>query len=161
MIKSLINSWSFLLIIILMLVIRTFFVVPIKVNGPSMEPLLKNNQIMLLNKTAYWNKPPQRFDLVVVKVDGVVIIKRIIGLPQETLSIRDEQLYINNQVIKQPFITTQTLDYELSSPIPKDRYFVMGDNRILSQDSRSFGVVGDEHIIGRVDLSFWPLKLTK
>lgn len=148
----------YLVIIILVIIIRQFVMVPIKVEGPSMEPTLKEGQLMLLNKMVYNISKPSRFDIVVINENGLPIIKRIIGLPNEKVKINNNQLYINNKLIKQPFKHIKMDDYTLSHKVAKNSYFVLGDNRPLSQDSRAIGLIKKKDIMGHVNISLWPIK---
>lgn len=145
-------------IIILVILIRQFLVVPIQVDGPSMEPTLKEGQIMLLNKFAYRFDKPRRFDIVVINENGVPIIKRIIGLPGDTVKIVGNQLFINEKIVKQPFKHQKMSDYQLKQTIAKENYFVLGDNRPLSQDSRIIGLISKKDLMGKVNLSLWPMR---
>lgn len=148
-------------IVIFVILIRAYIMVPIRVDGPSMEPTLKDGNIMLLNKTAYWAKEPKRFDMVVIDEKGTAIIKRIIGLPGEYVKIKENKLYINNNYTKEVYKHYLTKDYQLNKKIPNNYYFVMGDNRPVSNDSRYFGLVSKKDILGSTNLSFFPPKIYK
>ena len=132
-------------IIIAIILIRTFIVTPVRVNGESMYPTLKNGEIMILNKINYHFHDIKRFDIVVVDIGDEKIIKRVIGLPGETIEYNNNTLYIDGQEVKEPFLKEETADFDLSKlnikKIPKDSYFVMGDNRDNSKDSRIIGPV--------------------
>lgn len=155
--KFLKNNYIFIIIVIIIFLIKSFIYTPVLVDGPSMEPTLKNGNIMILSRLAYYNKSPQRFDIVVIN-KKTPIIKRVIGLPGETLSIRSNKLYINNKIINQPFKHYQTADYQLNETIPDDYYFVMGDNRPISNDSRNFGLISKSEILGNIYFSILPSK---
>ena len=94
----------YLLIIVMVILIRTFIITPVRVNGTSMDPTLKNGEIMILNKIKYNKNDIKRFDIVVVKMDKELLIKRVIGLPNEEIKYVDNKLYINGEYIKEPFL---------------------------------------------------------
>lgn len=152
----------YLLIIVMVILIRTFIITPVRVNGTSMDPTLKNGEIMILNKIKYNNKDIERFDIVVVKMDKELLIKRVIGLPNEEIKYVDNKLYINGEYIKEPFLnddvytTNFSLDDFKLKKIPENCYFVMGDNREVSLDSRTFGCFSKDKILGSANLVLFP-----
>ncbi len=149
-------------IILLIVFIRSFIVTPVRVNGESMYPTLKDREIMLLNKIYYRFNDIKRFDIVVVNTKDEKIIKRVIGLPGETLKIEDNILYINGQEVKEKFLKEETADFDLEdlgvTKIPSDSYFVMGDNRNNSKDSRMIGPVKKSQIVGKTKLVIFPFS---
>ncbi len=157
--KELIIYGSIILAIIL---IRTFIVTPVRVNGTSMYSTLNDGEIMILNKINYKFTDIKRFDIVVVKTENNKIIKRVIGLPGETLKYEDNVLYINGQEVKESYLKEKTEDFNINElgykKIPQDCYFVMGDNRDNSNDSRIIGCVKREQIKGKTSLVIFPFK---
>ncbi len=149
-------------IILLIVFIRSFIVTPVRVNGESMYPTLKDREIMLLNKIYYRFNDIKRFDIVVVNTKDEKIIKRVIGLPGETLKIEDNILYINGQEVKEKFLKEETADFDLEdlgmTKMPSDSYFVMGDNRDNSKDSRMIGPVKKSQIVGKTKLVIFPFS---
>ena len=152
-------------IILIVVLIRTFIATPVIVSGSSMDPTLKNGQVLILNKLA---KKYSRDDIVVIdaKINGKKerIVKRIIGLPGETLEYKDGFLYINGKRTHDDFVNF-TRDFTLEDvtgkkKIPEGYYFVMGDNRRNSLDSRDprVGLVKKSDIIGKPILRIWPLN---
>ena len=152
---------SYVIIIAIVVLIRIFVVTPVKVDGSSMYPTLKNNDIMILNKI----KKIKRFDIVVINCDKVidgqrkknVLIKRVIGLPGETIEVRDGNIYINDKKIKDKYGFGKTSDFG-KMKIPKGEYFVLGDNRSISADSRIFGTFTKKSIRGTTRFILFPFK---
>ncbi len=146
----------YLMIILIVIVIRTFLFTPIMVQGESMVPTLDGNEIMILKKydTSY-----ERFDIVVVSksVEGDNLIKRVIGLPGETIEYKDNKLYINNKVIEDVYGSGKTEDF-YQVTLGEDEYFLMGDNRKISLDSRILGVIKKEEIEGTVGIVLYPFS---
>lgn len=157
--KELIIYGSIILAIIL---IRTFVITPVRVNGSSMYSTLKDGEIMILNKLDYKLHDIERFDIVVIKTDEKKIIKRVIGLPGETLKYEDNTLYINDKKIDEPYLKDATEDFDITSlgydKIPDDCYFVLGDNRDNSSDSRIIGPVKKSQITGSASLVLFPFS---
>lgn len=149
----------YVVIVVVVVLIRTFIVTPVVVSGDSMVPSLKDGQLLLLNKLSYRFKEIERFDVVVVKVGKNEIIKRVIGLPGETVEYRDSKLYINGQVLESEY------DFETDNfselLVPENEYFVLGDNRMISSDSRIIGMIERKDIIGKTSISLWPIKVVK
>lgn len=149
-------------IFLLIIIIRTFIITPIRVNGDSMNPTLKDGEIMILNKIGYSINGVERFDIVVVDYNGDKLIKRVIGLPGETLKYENNVLYINGQEIEEPYLNESTEDFNITSlgysKIPRDCYFVLGDNRDDSKDSRIIGCVSEKQIKGKTSLVILPFS---
>ena len=142
----------YILIILSIIAIRMYIITPVRVDGPSMNPTLKQGQILLLNKL---DKNYERMDIVVFYHHGERLIKRVIGLPYETVSIKDNKLYING-ILTDDYADVETKDYDLNVTIPKDYYFVLGDNRSNSLDSRALGLISKDKIVGSVRLRLLP-----
>lgn len=152
----------YIIIIFVVVLIRTFIITPAIVVGDSMLPTLKDGQILLLNKYTYHFNEIKRNDIIVIKVGKSEIIKRVIGLPGETIEYRNNTLYINGKATEDKY-NTETDDFTLKGicncdKIPEDKYLVLGDNRVVSSDSRIIGLIDKKDIIGRTKLSLWPIK---
>lgn len=147
---------SCLIIIVIVLIIRKYFYSPIVVNGTSMYPTLENKEVMILDKVKL-RKGINRFDIVVVKSEGTYIIKRVIGLPGETIMYENNKLYINGKYIEDNYSLSEMKDFE-AVKLNEEEYYVMGDNRINSKDSRIIGPVTKKQILGKANLVLFPLN---
>ena len=149
---------SYVIIIIVVLLIKQFIVTPIRVNQSSMNNTLFDKDIMLLDKISYRFKDIKRFDIVVIKRNKEYLIKRVIGLPGDMIEYKDNKLYVNNEIVKEDFLHKQTDDYKLEKVIPDNYYFVVGDNRPNSLDSRVIGLIKRDEILGKTNLVIFPFK---
>ena len=147
---------TYLLIILFIILVRTYVVTPVRVSGSSMANTLKNGEILLLNKFEYRFSDIKRFDIVVVKAHKERIIKSVIGLPGETLKYENGILYINDKMIEENYLDEVTKDFTYEGKIPDECYFVMGDNRDDSLDSRYFGCFPKKDILGHASFVLFP-----
>lgn len=147
----------------------TYVGYPFTISGDSMYPTLHDGDKMIMSKL----NSIDRFDIVVVDSPDETekYIKRVIGMPGDEISVFQGQLFINNELVEQPFINqdlppdekTVTIDdfslYGLTGErvVPEGKYFVMGDNRGVSKDSRMIGFISKEHILGEAVFTFWPV----
>ena len=147
---------DYVYIVLIVVLIRTFLVTPAAVSGSSMESTLNNHDLVIINKLVYRIKPIERFDIVVVNndEDNDRIIKRLIGLPNETIEYKDNKLYINGKLIETKLSFEYTDDFKVETK--EDEYFVLGDNRDVSKDSRMLGSFNKKDIVGRVGIRFYP-----
>jgi signal peptidase I len=133
------------------------------VEGSSMEPNFHTGQMLIVSKLAYQIGKPQRGDVVVFQYPGNLTddyIKRLIGLPGDTVEIRDSQVFVNGQLLNEPYLPPQsTVPYHGKWTVPEGSYFVLGDNRQFSSDSRSWGMLSEDYIIGKAWVSYWPPQL--
>jgi signal peptidase I len=131
----------------------------VEIKGVSMSPTLAAGDRFLLNRFAFLHREPQRGELVVLKdpETGELIVKRIVGMPCETVIMQNDHPYVNGRRLSEPY-TPATARLDRHTPlgkatvIPRDHYFVMGDNRSRSLDSRAFGTVPRENIVGVINL---------
>lgn len=161
-VKRLIKEYGiYVLIIVIVILIKTYLFAPIMVKGESMYPTLHNKDIMILDKIKYRYSSVDRFDIVVIRNDGKNIIKRIIGLPGDSIDYIDSNLYINGKLYVEKYLDddVKTLlngaDFEVDN-IPDDYYFVLGDNREVSKDSRSIGLIKKKDIEGKATITIFP-----
>ena len=136
-----------------MVLIRTFIITPVRVDGDSMKNTLKNGDILLLYKLGSIN----RLDIIVLdeEKDNEKIIKRVIGLPGETVAIKKGKIYINDKVIDDEYAYGETSDYDKVT-LEDDEYFILGDNRLISKDSRYFGPIKKSEIKGKIVFRLFP-----
>lgn len=150
---------AYVLIIIFVILIRTFVITPVRVDGDSMNNNLKDGEILLLKK---FDKSYERFDVIVFKYGSDRLIKRIIGLPGEKVYYKDNKLYINDNYVEEVMIDKKTYDFDMSQlgyeVIPDGYYFVMGDNRTNSKDSRIIGFVSEKDILGITNFIIFPFS---
>ena len=159
-----IRVWTrdLLIAIGLALVIIVFLYQPVKVEGTSMAPLLSDQERIFINKFVYRFEPIERGDVVVFwyPLDrSKSFIKRVIGLPGETVEIRQGAVYVDGKLVPEPYVPVQYEDLSDFGPVTvkPDSYFVMGDHRISSNDSRVFGPVENKYIYGRAVFAYWPV----
>ncbi|MGX7131724.1 MULTISPECIES: signal peptidase I [Enterococcus] len=151
------------------IVIRGFLLIPVPVEGNSMEKTLDQGDMVLVEKIS----PIRRFDVVVFQLpSGTTYIKRVIGLPGDVIAYKQDQLYINGKPVDEPFLTknrrsdsgdsSYTNDFSLQEltgevALGENSYFVLGDNRRVSKDSRSFGSIQNTDILGKARIVYYPL----
>ena len=159
---------SLLIAGILAFIIITFVAQSFVVEGSSMEPNLHNGERLFVNKFIYRFKNPDRFDIVVLTPEiktNVKFIKRVIGLPGETIAIKNSKIYINGNQLKENNIIKEKMNmrevYFPETKIPIDHVFVMGDNRNNSLDSTEFGPIAIDSISGEAFWIYWPLSEMK
>ena len=143
----------YVVILIVVVIIRIYFFTPIMVSGPSMKPTLDGGELMILNKRGHID----RFDIVVVDIDTEDIIKRIIAMPGETISCENGIVYVNGKRQDEEYSQGITYNFDKVT-LGEDEYFVMGDNRENSADSRMLGPINIKKIKGTTSLVLFPFK---
>lgn len=153
------------LIVVVVIPIRVFIVSPFVVDGESMHPTFENFDYLIVDEIIYTFRAPARGDVIVFRYPGnpsVFYIKRIIGLPGETVSISKGIINITTNgstfPLKESYIVNEDATYTKDVSLNKDEYFVMGDNRPNSSDSRVWGPLPRKNIVGRVDVRLLPGK---
>ena len=143
----------YIVIVVVVVLIRTFIITPVRVDGDSMKNTLKNGDILLLYKLSSIN----RFDIIVLdeEKDNEKIIKRVIGMPGETVAIKKGKIYINDKVIDDEYAYGETSDYNKVT-LRDNEYFILGDNRLISKDSRYFGPIKENEIKGKIVFRLFP-----
>jgi len=168
--------WESLKIVLISLLIvipiRYFVIQPFYVQGASMEPNFEDGEYLVIDEISYRFREPQRFEVIVFRFPGnpkQFYIKRIIGLPDETVEIRNGTVIIYNDENPNGFILDEKIylegdqktSGELMTKLEMEEYFVLGDNRGASSDSRSWGALKEDFIVGRTWLRAYPLdKIT-
>ncbi len=139
------------LVFVLVIMIRVFVIDIITVEGISMYPTLnKSHDKVILEKYKQFTDDYDRGDIVVVKLENRNIIKRVIGLPNESIEIKNSDVYINGKLFEEPYLDDSVKTYpDMTIKIPSDSIFVMGDNREYSSDSRSIGAIKIDDIMGK------------
>ena len=167
--KILLFIWDISKIVIIALLIvvpiRYFVFQPFFVRGQSMEPNFYQGDYLIIDELSYQFRAPQRGEVIVFKYPqdpSQRYIKRIVGLPGETIAIQEGKVFISQDGVDQPLEETGYLSQvvqtsgDIQITLNKEEYFVLGDNRSLSADSRRWGTLPEENIIGRVFLRAWP-----
>ena len=144
--------------VLIALLINLFLAQATRVQGQSMEPNLHANQRLVVEKISYRFHKPRRGDVVVLKcsAQGELLIKRVVALPGEQVEIKGGQLYVNGCALDEPYPTQPSSHDYGPTVVPPRHVFVLGDNRSFSNDSRAFGPVPFENIVGRAWFSYWP-----
>lgn len=152
---------SIAIALVLAIVIRTFVFQPFYIPSGSMEPTLQVNDRIIVSKFSYkFNSEPDLGDVIVFKYPldpQRDFIKRVIGTPGDIVEIQDSQLYVNDQLIPEAYIAAGEFGDYGPIQVPEESFFVLGDNRNNSQDSRSWGFVPQKNLIGKAQIVFWPL----
>ncbi|MCF2936985.1 signal peptidase I [Paenibacillus alkaliterrae] len=166
--------------VVLVFLIRQFLFSPFIVDGPSMQPNFETGERLIVNKIIYAIREPKFGEVVVFDVpeQDRKFIKRVIGVPGDTIRLEGDDLYINEKKIDEPYIK-EAIEaahakgelYNLAGPdsnfpnssnqemtVPEGAIFALGDNRRNSSDSRVIGFVTDDEVVGRADIIFWPLN---
>lgn len=146
----------YVVIIIIVLIIKSNIVAPIRVNGRSMNNTLKDGDIMILNIIGYRTSELKRFDIIVIYNGKEYLIKRVIGLPNEEIEYIDNKLYVNGKEIKDKYGNGNTKDFKVT--VNKNSYYVLGDNREDSLDSRYYGSFNKNKILGKTDFTVFPFN---
>lgn len=163
--KSALRAW--VKDVIVSLGVSAFFIIflyqPVKVEGTSMLPVLEDQERIFINKFVYRWEPISRGDIVVFRYPhdpSKSYIKRVIGVPGDRVVIDRGRVYVNGYLLKEPYVPQKFIDYR-SYPemvVPRDSYFVLGDHRSMSSDSRDFGAVDQNHISGKAVFIYWPME---
>ena len=158
--RTLLSTVGFLIVVAAVSVlISTQFFPVVQVSGDSMEPVLKDGEILVLQKTDDF----ETGDPIAFYYQSRILLKRVIGTAGDYIDIDEEgNVYVNGELLDEPYVTDKSLgecDIQLPCQVPDGKLFVMGDHRSVSIDSRSseVGFIGQEQIMGKVAFSVWPL----
>ncbi len=165
--EPLLNWWkmvrAFDLILIIGLFFRFFIIQPFIVDGPSMEPNFYDKEAILVDKVSWRVRPPARGEVVIFKAPpqpNEDYIKRIVGLPGETVAIEEGKILVNNKELSEVYLPSNGIstDEYVQKTLGPGEYFVMGDNRPHSSDSRDWGAVPQKNLVGRALVIVFPLE---
>lgn len=163
-----IKDWiiSILIAVVLAFFIRYYIVELYMVEGPSMRPTLLNGERLVVNKFIYRFKTPEKGEVIVFRYPSDPsrdFIKRVIATPGDTIEIKDGRVFVNGQLLNEPYILEKTRGSFTIATVPEGRIFVMGDNRNNSEDSRfkDVGFVSYDNVKGKAIMIFWPLDHIK
>lgn len=149
-------------------VVFSYFVLPARISGPSMEPTCRNGSIKFINRLAYWRHPPQRFDIVAVRIGSwdswralrdlitghgnsrAALLKRVIALPGERVAIVRGRVLVNGEVLDEPYVKHRWPWEEPERKLGADEYLVIGDNRGMPQELHEHGVTTADRIAGKM-----------
>lgn len=165
------KSWILSLSIALgiVLIVRTFLFAPYMVEGASMEPTLHNQEKIFVNKVTTTIAGYERGQIVIIEGPEDNYVKRIIGLPGDKIQMNNDQLFINGEMVKESYLSYNrevaaqmginlTDDFETVT-VPDNQFFVMGDNRLVSMDSRNgLGLIEKDRIVGKLEFVFYPFS---
>ncbi len=169
---STVHKWFFesrywlrdlILSVLLAFIVVVFLYQPVQVEGTSMMPHLENHERIFINKFLYRFRPIERGDVVVFHFPldpSKSFIKRVIGLPGDEVSIRDGHVLVNGQPLREPYVLPSYLDGQSYPPVrvEPDHFYVLGDHRSSSSDSREWGTVARPYIYGKAVIVYWPLS---
>ncbi|WEG11004.1 signal peptidase I [Pullulanibacillus sp. KACC 23026] len=175
-------SWvrALLIAILLAIIVRHFFLTNYVVDGISMMPNFQNNNRLIVNKMVYDFSSPHYGDVIIFHATPTEdYVKRVIGLPGDTIVYKNDQLYRNGKKISEPYLNQYKQKFEEENPgnyftnnfslqtekstnfvmrVPKGKLWVMGDNRSVSEDSRMIGFVSMSQVVGKVSLRYYPFN---
>lgn len=183
--KNFLKNWGILIIVLAAIVFaRVYVFTPVTVSGHSMDPTLSDGQRLISSKISDYD----RWDIITTKEPGDedrMIVKRIIGMPGDTVKMVNDQLTINGKTYDEPYlkeykkefsndklqdeysynnafqsqaVNAQNFTSDFEFTVPKGEYLVLGDNRLISKDSRMFGLIDEDMIQGKVVFRYWPLN---
>ena len=155
------DTFKYIVVAILVFLLFIYVIGLQQVVGPSMTPTLNEGSVVVVNKL---NKKPKREEVIVLSEAEKYMVKRVIGLPGEYIEYKDNVLYINGEKYEEHYLKDNvvTEDFTLNdlnyTVIPEDMYLVLGDNRMDSMDSRDYGLIKKDKIIGKVMMNIWPFN---
>lgn len=174
------REWTIIVVVAVLIavVVRTFLLQQFYISGPSMEPTLFQDNRVLVDKLSYRFREPRRGEIVVfdrATVSGDVVhhddlIKRVIGIPGDVVEIRDCQVFVNGALVEEDYLDSfytaqtdpadrcRTVNFEATA-IEEGSLFVLGDNRVESFDSRAFGTIQQDIVVGKAMMVIWPLNM--
>ena len=156
------DSFRTIIIIIIIFIIISYGFSLQQVVGSSMEKTLSSGDILVLNKVRYRITDVKRKDIVAVYQDDKWIVKRVIVIPGDSIKVIDSNLYVNGTRVNEVYVDNKmTDDFQVIEKVPKNMYFIMGDNRNNSVDSRELGFISKKQIVGKSIIRIWPITKLK
>jgi len=161
------DTFKYIVVAVAVFLLFIFVVGLQQVVGPSMSPTLQEGNVIVVNKMFYTFNDVKRGDIIVLSESEKYMIKRVIGIAGDYVEYKNNSLYINGELIEEDYLndSVYTDDFSLSelgyTIIPENMYFVLGDNREDSLDSRSYGLISKKQIIGKTWFCIWPLSNLK
>ena len=161
------DAFKYIVVAVGVFLIFIFVIGLQQVVGPSMSPTLKEGNVIVVNKLIYSFSKVKRGDIIVLSESEKYMIKRVIGLPGDYIEYKNNTLYINGEMVEEEYLNDSVItdDFAMTeigyTVIPDDMYFVLGDNRGDSLDSRSYGLINKKQIIGKTWFRLWPLTNLK
>lgn len=159
------ETLGMIVLTVLMYLIINLVVQSYDIQGPSMEPTLHSQERIIVDKVSYWFYAPARSDVVIFKAPNdpsLSYVKRIIGIPGDVITVENTTVKVDGVTLQEPYVDPQRQGNPynpiIHRVVPPNNYFVMGDDRINSSDSRDWGFVPRENIIGRATFVYWPLN---
>ncbi len=173
--KNFLSDWikPAMIAFVIYILIRTFLFSSYDVEGKSMQPTLEDGNKLVVNKINYQIHDINRFDIIVFHANSQEdYVKRVIGIAGDRIRYKDDRLYVNGEKVDEPYLEKFkegfpeqdfTGDFTLKeltdiTKVPEGKLFVMGDNRLESADSRHFGYIPVENVVGKVDVRYWPVN---
>ncbi len=146
------TRWRILAVTLLTFIVFRFILLPIKIQGRSMEPTILDDTFHLCYRLQHLFSPPKRFDIVTIRFAGkkILLLKRVVGLPGETISLQDGKLYINDSYVPEPHLQVNPLWNLAPRTIQADTFYVLGDNRSVPLAQHHFGAVSSKRIQGKM-----------
>jgi signal peptidase I len=146
-------------LVVLALIAAAFFMRTSPVDGLSMEPRVQSGELVLINTLAYRFGPVRRGDVIAFRHDAPTpetYIKRVVGLPGERVDVRDGVVFVQGRPLSEPYVRFRDRRSAPAVVVPPNAYYVLGDNRAESDDSRTWGVLAASDIVGKAVVGIWP-----
>ena len=159
---------KYIIVIVIAILLFNYVISFMQIFGPSMNNTLSEGDLIFVSKLHYKIGNVKRGDIIVFEHNGVKnLVKRVIGIPGDKVFIKNNTLYINDQAYEESYLNSDMITYDFNicslgdCTVPENSYFVLGDNRVNSQDSREIGYISKDQIVGKAVMRFWPITSFK